>query len=372
MDRTRKLNTSLESEGAPNGAATGWSRYLAKASLSLLIGGVFVLLLSKGALPVLPSGRAAFERVRWGYVALAGTSWLAGHILRAGRWYWLLAPVRKIRFRTVFPLSFVGFAAVVALPLRMGEIVRLFFIGRTTGLSAWNIAGAVGAERVMDGLTLSSMLAYGLLVARPMEPLPDHIGELAVPTKIVPHAAWVALVGFFCAFVAMAVFYARRDWARRVTVSVVGVLSIKLAKKIADKLSLVSDGLGFLANARVLVPFAAITVGYWVASAGTFWCLARGTGLSSMPFAEATVVMGTLALGILLPAAPGYFGAFQLSVYAALALYHPSRDVVGQGALFVFLLYLLQVGAQLVIGAGSLLVGMGKIAGPSPRPADVT
>jgi hypothetical protein len=86
-----------------------------------------------------------------------------------------------------------------------------------------------------------------------------------------------------------------------------------------------------------------------------------------MTFPEAMVVMGTLALGILLPAGPGYFGAFQLSVYAALALYHSPKDIIELGSMFVFLLYALQVGAQLVVGAVSLLVGVGE-----PRPSTVT
>jgi hypothetical protein len=350
---------------ASPGQQSRWSRYGTKAMLSLLVGGVFAVLLWKGALPIVPTSAGSFERVRWAYAGLAVASWFLGHVLRAGRWYWLLAPLRLVPLRRVFPLSFAGFAAVVALPLRTGEIARLLMIGRAT--SPWVAAGTVGAERVMDGLTLSAMLLSGLLIARPVDPLPDHIGELAVPTSIVPRAAYLGLAAFACAFVAMTVFYARREWARRATEATIGALLPKFARKIADKIAQVSDGLGFLASARVLLPFTVATVGYWVASAGTFWFLSRATGLSSMTFPEAMVVMGTLALGILLPAGPGYFGAFQLSVYAALALYHSPKDIIELGSMFVFLLYALQVGAQLVVGAVSLLVGVGE-----PRPSTVT
>ena len=86
-----------------------------------------------------------------------------------------------------------------------------------------------------------------------------------------------------------------------------------------------------------------------------------------MGLAEAMVVLGTLALGVSIPAAPGYFGTFQLSVYAALALYHPPADVIEQGSVFVFLLYVLQVGAQLLIGGGAMLVG-GGLRHRSPAP----
>jgi hypothetical protein len=343
------------------------SRFAARGALSLVIGGVFAFLLWKGALPVAPTSRDAFARLSWLHVGLASASWLGGHVLRAARWQFLLAPMKKVRWRTIFPVSFAGFAAVVGLPLRMGEAVRPLMIGRATGVSAWAATGAAGTERVMDGLTLSVLLFIGLQVAHPVLPLPDHIGNLSVPTKIVPHAAYTALGAFGLAFVATAVFYVRRDWARNLTEKALGVVSAKLARTIADKIALIADGLGVLASASVLLPFAAATVGYWLAGAEAIWLLGRGTGLVTMTYPEALVILGTLSLGILVPAGPGYFGAFQISVYAALALYHPPADVVALGAMFVFLLYLLQVGGQLVIGAISLLAGTGERAGSAAQ-----
>ena len=61
-----------------------------------------------------------------------------------------------------------------------------------------------------------------------------------------------------------------------------------------------------------------------------------------MQLGHAAAVMGVLAIGILLPTGPGLFGNFQLAVSAALRLYFPSSSSATQGAVFIFLLYLMQ------------------------------
>jgi uncharacterized protein (TIRG00374 family) len=356
------MNPVEEDRPAPAGGEPARSSVAAKAAISVSIGGVFAFLLWKGALPIVPT-RTALERLNWVYMSLATATWLVGHVLRAARWHFLLVPMKKVSLRVLLPVSFAGFAAVVGLPLRMGEAVRPLMIGRATGVSAWAIAGAVAAERVMDGLSLSVLLFFGLIVARPIEPLPDHIGALPVSTGLLPQATYTALAVFSLAFVAIWAFRARREWARRATEAVIGVVSAKLARMIADKIASVADGLEVVASASVLLPFAAVTTAYWLAGAEAIWLLGQAAGVSGTTFAEALVVLGTLSLGILVPAGPGYFGAFQISVYAAIARYHHASEVVEIGATFVFLLYVLQVGGQLLIGAVSLLAG----AGASPR-----
>ena len=78
-----------------------------------------------------------------------------------------------------------------------------------------------------------------------MEPLPDHIGDLPIPAKLVPGAAFATVTVFVVAFALMSVFYWWRDWARRVTRAVVGLVSLKLADWLSGRVEQVADGLGF-------------------------------------------------------------------------------------------------------------------------------
>jgi hypothetical protein len=65
-------------------------------------------------------------------------------------------------------------------------------------------------------------------------------------------------------------------------------------------------------------------------------------------------VLGVLALGFLAPNVPGFFGTFQLSLYAGLAMYLPPETVVGPGAAAVFLMYVLQMGTSVFCAAVAL------------------
>jgi hypothetical protein len=86
------------------------------------------------------------------------------------------------------------------------------------------------------------------------------------------------------------------------------------------------------------------------------WLLAWGCGLHGITFAQSCALLGVLGLGIVVPGAPGYFGAFQASVYAGLALYFPEHLVLGRGASYVFLLYVLQFGMMFVNALVAALV----------------
>lgn len=334
---------------------TGWlKRHKLKLFASLVTAGAFAWILHEGALPLWPT-HAAFARVRWwtfgAYIAI----WCVVHIIRGARWSLLLTPVHRVPLRKVMTVAWMGFFAITVLPFRAGEMVRPVLIRKKGHLTGWAATGTVGAERVCDGLFLSAMLFAALTLATPLDPLPSHIGHLPVPASVVPSAAYTALLVFAAAFVVMGVFYWRRAWARRMTERVVGLVSKPLADWLAHRVEQVADGLKFLTTPRYTVPFVATTAVYWLLNAAGAWLLAWGCGFSSITYSQACVNVGVLALGILLPNAPGFFGAFQISIYAAFAMYFAPALVVGPGSVFVLLAYVAQLGIVAVFGVGSML-----------------
>jgi hypothetical protein len=312
------------------------------ASLAIALG--FAWVLHAGALPIVPN-RAAFAHVRWWTVAAYLVLWSIIHFVRAVRWHWLLLPVHRVPVRQVIAVAWMGFAAILFLPFRTGEAVRPIMIRKKGHLSGWVATGTVGAERVIDGLVLSVILFVALSLSHPLDPLPR-----SMPAAVVPGAAYSALGMFAMAFTIMGIFYWRRELARRLTERVVGLVSKKLASWLAERVENVADGLRFLPRARFFVPFMLLTLVYWTLNAGATWLLAWGSGFADMTYVEACVSMGVLALGILLPNAPGFFGAFQISIYAGLAMFFPPEQVVGPGAAFVLLIYLSQIGITFVGG----------------------
>jgi hypothetical protein len=332
-----------------------WRQHGLKLLASLLIGAAFYFLLVAGGLPLLPEP-TAWRSVEWWAVGGYALCWALVHVLRAGRWYFLLAPLERVPLLRVMTVASVGFAAVLLLPLRTGEVVRPLMITRRTKLSVWAASGSVGAERVIDGLLLSSFLFAALQLTEPLNPLPERIGNLSVTPALVPQLAYAALSLFAIVFLVMGAFYWRRAWVLGAIELALGLLSKRLASWVARRVTEVASGLRFLPKPRYAAPFLLVSLAYWAVNASGSWLLAQGCGLHGIGYAEACVLMGVLGLGILAPSAPGFFGAFQLSVYAGLALYVPAADVVGAGSAYVFLLYASQLAITVVLAACALVV----------------
>lgn len=320
-----------------------------KLGLSLLPAAGFVWLLQRGGLPLVPTEEAlaSFNRttVIW-YVLL----WFAMYFVRTSRWYFLLAPVQRVPLVTVLRVGCVGLMAIAILPFRMGEAVRPLMIRREGKLTGWAATGTVGAERLIDGFSVSVFLLIALAIAPPMDPLPDRIGDLPIHASLVPAAARTAATAFASSLVVMAIFYWRRAWARRVTEATLGLISLRFARWVASTLEQVAEGLSFLTEPRYTLPFLATTLLYWLLNTATWLVLAHGCGLGEVGFFGAAATMGVAALGILVPSTPGFFGAFQLAIYAGLAMYLPPKLVMGSGSAYAFFGYVLPIGLTILTG----------------------
>jgi uncharacterized protein (TIRG00374 family) len=308
-----------------------------------MLGGSLALLLTRGGLPLIPPD-GSFASLKPWTVAAYAASLVVVHVFRAIRWRHLLRLVGQVPLATVLSVSWIGFAAILLSPFRSGEVVRPYMISKRGFVRLWEATGTIAAERVIDGLVLSLILFGSLSLATPLDPLPDRVGDFPVSPAAVPGAAYGVLALFAVCFLLMGVFFWRRDFARRITHAVIGVVSHKLAAHAARIVEGVAEGLRFLPSPRHLLPFLLETLAYWGANALGVWLLAWGSGLTGVTFAQACVVMGVVGIGILVPAGPGYFGAFQLSTYMALAMFFHEGAITTAGAAFVFLLY----GTQLV------------------------
>jgi len=135
-------------------------------------------------LPVLPD-RAAQARLDPAVVVGYAFSFLLTLTLRAARWHWLLEPVHPVKWRRILLVNFLFFGASVTLPFRLAEALRPALIREKDKLSAWAITGSVAAERVVDGLFSMLLLLVALALAVPLDPLPEKIGDLAIPAALV-------------------------------------------------------------------------------------------------------------------------------------------------------------------------------------------
>lgn len=317
-------------------------RVLPKLAISLLLGALFAWLVRRGGVPLIPPA-AAFARVEWWTVGLYAASVLVTHFFRASRWRFLIRPVKDdIPFRDAILLNWIGFFAIFALPLRLGEVARPALTKIRHGVSISAGLGTVAVERVIDGIVTSLCVVWAF-VALPQLPTDD---ELA---RSLPYYGALAVTVFVSAFIALALFLWQREFAVRLIRATIGRASPRLGDVIAEKISGVADGVRTIARPKLALAFLAETAVYWGSNAAGMWLLGWGCGLP-MSFGHAVAVMGILAIGILLPAGPGLFGNFQLAISTALKLYFATSLVGSQGAVYVFLMYATQ--AVLITVAG--------------------
>lgn len=356
------------------GVAQRWSRYASKLALSLLLGGGVAWLLVRGGLPLVPPA-SSFDRVRpWALAAFAACT-VAQHVVKATRWRHLLRPLGDVPPRVLLAVAWVSFAAILLAPLRAGEIVRPVLLARRTSISAWSAAGTTGAERILDGLALSGTLFVALQLAPTLSPLPREIAGLPLPLDAVPAAAYGTLALFVAAFCVMALFFWRRELARRATRAVVGLASRRAADALADVVERVASGLRFLPSAGHMAPFLIETGVFWALNVASVWLAGFGVGLDGFTPSQAAVALGCIGIGVLVPSGPGFFGVFQLSSYVALAMFFPEPVVTGPGAAFVFVLYVGQIGVHLACALAGVLLDphtriadAGRIAGEGAPP----
>jgi hypothetical protein len=317
-----------------------------------------VYLLKAGGLKFVPDG-GNFDHVRWWTVPAYAVTLAAMSYFRAVRWRYLLRSFADIPTRKLLSVSWIGFAAILVMPFRIGEFVRPYMIrsagrtdatGRTVGAVSMSAAtGSIVAERITDGLYLSIVLAVALVVVPHTEPLPKTVaGMSAISLQHVREVAFVIPGIFAAAFAVIIAYYLARDFARRATLAVFGLVSRPLAEKLAGMAENLADGLRFLGRPRDSLPFLWETTLYWALNAGGMWLLAWGCGVvhadgSGPTYGEACAMMGMLGITLLIPGPPGMIGVFQLGVSAGMSMYFTEGATLGEGAAYVFLLYAVQV-----------------------------
>jgi ABC-type multidrug transport system fused ATPase/permease subunit len=327
-----------------------------------------------GGLKFLPEGGdfQAF-RARWWTLPAYILTLLVMTWFRSVRWRFLLRSIAEVPRGRLFVVSCIGFAAILLMPFRIGEFVRPYLI--RTPSSKRNAPGTISltaatstvvAERIIDGLFLSVVLALALLLVPTVHPLPDKVVGLPVTVHHVRVSGYLMLLLFATAFTTIGVFYFAQAWARKATLAVVGKVSRALAEKLATMSEKFADGLHVFRRRDDALGFLVETTLYWGVNALGMWMLAWGAGVvhadgSAPTFGEACSLMGMLGCAILIPGPPGLLGVFQAGVYAGMTMFYPTSIVTGPGAAYVFLMYASQVVFQLVSGAACLAFERGGL-----------
>lgn len=137
--------------------------------IGLLISGVFIYLAFNQV--DMHEMAAALKEANYLWLLPALLFMFVSHGLRAFRWGYFLGHIKKIRLSTLFSSLMIGYAANNVFPLRLGEFLRAFAIGKSTQVPKSSAFATIIVERLIDVLTLLLLLAGTIL----FYPLPNII-----------------------------------------------------------------------------------------------------------------------------------------------------------------------------------------------------
>ena len=268
----------------------------------------------------------AFREVKWvemvhamssanhGLVLLGAAVGLAGFIVRAFGWKFLLAPVGKMSGWRLFSPVAIGYMANNLLPARLGEFARAYVVGKQEKVSKSSALATILVERVFDGLTLLMILAAVSL--------------------FFPYPMWVKTGGLIVAAifiglsVCLTIVSIKTSWGLRIIDIVFG----RFLPQLADRLkSLLLD---FVIGLNLKNHFLTSTLAFccvmlrWAFEACIYLSVVYAMGLQDLvPLHGALFVMVAVNIACLVPQAPGFVGSVQLACIESLAVFGVDREV---------------------------------------------
>jgi uncharacterized protein (TIRG00374 family) len=246
-----------------------------------------------------------------GFVAVTLLTLLA-FMVRAIRWQSLLRTPRPLSYDSLFSATMIGFMANNMLPLRLGEFVRAWALARREKLSKTTVLATVIVERVVDMLTLLGILGVALLV----HPIAHGSRAWDLTRK-----GAMALVTLSIALTVFVVVLERKpDLMRALIAKIAARLPRSVGEKGIQALERFVAGLGLFRDLpRLLwvfllsfVMFGIVVVGLQV----SMWSLEI-----HLPWYAGLTMLVVTAIGIMVPAAPGYIGTMNVACVAGLALF---------------------------------------------------
>ena len=247
----------------------------------------------------------------WGFVLVMLVT-LGGFWLRAVRWQHFIHAGRRLTLDSLFSATMIGFMANNVLPFRLGEFVRPWALARRERLSKTTLLATVVVERAVDMLTLLGIFGVSMVV--------HPIAESTDAGRLVQWGARLLIALCVGLTVAVVVVERNRQLAQAVVRAVTRPLPGHTRERAGRILENFIEGLGLFRDLRRLAVVFAL-------SFAMFLCFAFALGISlwslgiDLPWYAGLVMLVITAIGIMVPAAPGYIGTLNIACTAGLALF---------------------------------------------------
>ena len=316
--------------------ATNW-RFWAALGLSVALLSLMVYQVNLGEI------RTVLAEANYFYVIPAVAVYFVAVYFRAVRWKYLLSPLRVLSASRLYPVIVIGYMANNVLPMRLGELVRGYYLARRENFGVGPSLATIGVERVYDGLTLMFLVAASA-------PVLLATGWFdAAGTAI--RTAWTVVIiagtcGFLCALgllTLLASWQNAADWVTRLARFVPEKYG---REKVLRFIETFLDGLKILSSPRKHLSLFLLSLPVWFGEVGVYLITSHAFDLDlffgplwALVLAIALLTAtSNLATGV--PSVIGGIGPFEVVAQQTLLALGVGASVAAAYATFVHIVVL--------------------------------
>lgn len=219
--------------------------------------------------------------------------------LRAWRWRLIFSTEARPSFVSCLTVLGIGNMANFLLPGRAGDLARCALVGKEgTFAESSRTLATLAVEKVLDGLALIGMILFSIWAMHP----PVWVLQLVQIAAVIFGGALCLLI--ILRYRAEALVFVARRMASWLHISSKDL-------RLDGLLTSFVDGLGAVTSANRMVFLLLMTAAIWSTEAVLIWGLAKALGLS-VTLKSAVIASAVLGLGLMIPAAPGGLGTYEL------------------------------------------------------------
>ena len=285
----------------------------------------------------------ALTQANYLYVVPAIAVYFVAVYFRALRWRYLLRPLRVFPVSRLYPVIVIGYLANNVLPMRLGELVRSYYLAKRENFGSGPALATIGVERVYDGVTLMAFVAISAPALLAMGWF-DSAGAVTRTAWTVVMAGTAA--AFLAALGALTLLAVSSNAAATVS-RLLGVVPERFGReKILSFAAAFIQGLRILSSPRKHLALFLLSLPVWIGETAVYFLVAYAFDLSQVfgsvwVLAMVMVLLtATSNLATAVPAAVGGIGPFEVVAQQTLLALGVGASVGAAYATFVHLVAL--------------------------------
>jgi uncharacterized protein (TIRG00374 family) len=244
--------------------------------------------------------------------------------LKAERWKHLLAPIKRIETRKLFPALMVGYAVSSILPMHLGEVARVLIVRAEHSVRVSALAMSIAVERLLDLVTIPLLFGLAMLAGRD------------VPDVLAKTGYLIGLIGLGgIAFVWL--YVTRPEWVIRTVTMVMAPLPKGFTQRVVAQLEAGTAGAAALREPRRMALVMGLTLLQWAMMWLCAWLSIRAVGIDAS-WSAGVLTVALLNVAVALPTSPGFVGSVQAAYVLALLPYSVSKEAAIAASIYFHVL----------------------------------